>query len=100
MAMEVSTGTHVKTAGTRLIWFSPLLLAERKIIVYRLLKGAAQGYNVRPLVADEATNKLDFAIKYPVVIAVMDGPGVAFIGHHVFHIMPSRSSVSIIWSIW
>src|SRR5215216_6679035 len=100
MAMKVRTGTHIKTAGKRLIWFSPLLLAERQIIVYRLLKGAAQGCNVRPLIADETTDKLDFAIKYLIVIAVMHGAGVAFIGHHVFHSMPSRSSVSMIWSIW
>ena len=100
MTMEVGTGTHVKTPGKRLIWFSPLLFAERKIIVYRLLKCAVQGCNVRPLVANEAANKLDLAIKYPIIIAVMNGAGVAFIGHHVFHIMPSRSSVSMIWSIW
>src|SRR2546422_9389468 len=99
MAMEVGAGTHVKPAGKRLIWFSPLLFAERKIIVYRLLKGATQGCNVRPLIANEATNKLDFAIKYLIIIAVMYGAGVAFIGHHIFHSMPSRSSVSMIWSI-
>jgi hypothetical protein len=99
-AVEVRTGAHIERPGERLLGGSAFALAQVEIIVHRFLKGAAQGFDIRPLVADEAADILDLAIEDSVFIAVVDRTSIAFIGHRIFHIRPSRASVSRIWSIW